>query len=148
MNPLRSAIAVVAGVMLLAFLDRTLEQTLVRAIAETPPTDVESYLAIRNRPLVLGVTLVAHALAATLAGYILAKIAGAHEVRHAMAAAVAVTVTYAIGFASGNLMLPPVWVRVVLLIVTPPALIAGAAVRADARAIQSEGGTSRQEERS
>lgn len=149
MTPLRSAVAVLAAVMLLGFMDQTLERTLVSALADAPPADEGSYLAVRNRPLVLGVTLVAHMFSAALAGYILARIAGAHEVRLAAAAAVAVLVTYAFAFTSGSVMLPPVWVRVALVIVTPPALIAGAFIRAEARSIQSEGAeSSRSEERS
>jgi hypothetical protein len=138
MNPVRSALAVLAGVMLLGFIDQTLERTLVSAIADAPPTDEASYLAVRNRPLVLVVTLVAHGFAAMLAGYILAKIAGAYETRHAIAAAAVLTVAYAFAFLSDNAMLPPVWVRVAILFVTPAALLAGATVRAQARTIQAE----------
>jgi hypothetical protein len=149
MNPLRSALAVLGGAMLLGFMDQTLERTLVSAIAAAPPADDASYMAIRNRPLVLAVTLVTHALAATLAGYILAKIAGAHEVRHAIGTAVALTIVYAVAFASENAMLPPAWVRAAILVITPPALVAGATVRAQARAIQAEqADTPRPEERS
>ena len=148
MNPLRSAIAIVAGVMLLGFMDQTLERTLVSAVADAPPADADAYLAVRNRPMILGITLVTHGLAATLAGYILAKIAGDYEVRHAIAAAVAMTIMYIAAFVSGNVMLPPTWVRAVLLIITPPALIAGATVRAEARVTQTEAGTARPEERS
>jgi hypothetical protein len=133
MNPLRSVVAVLAGMMLLNFIDLTLERIMVNAVADVVPADAAAYVAIRNQPLILAATLVTHALAATLVGYVVAKIAGAHEIRHAVAAAVAVTVTFAMAFASENPMLPPTWVRAVILIVTPPALLGGAAVRAQAR---------------
>src|SRR5687767_856487 len=123
MNPLRSIVAVLAGMMLLNFMDLTLERILVNAVADVVPADEASYVAIRDRPLLLTVTLVSHSLAATLVGYVVAKIAGAHEMRHAVAAAVALTVTFALAFASDNPMLPPPWVRAVIMIVTPPALL-------------------------
>lgn len=134
MNPLRSVVAVLAGMMLLNFMDLTLERILVSAVADVVPTDTASYVAIRNRPLILTATLVSHTLATTLVGYVVAKIAGAHEMRHAVAAAVALTAGFALAFAGDNPMLPPVWVRAVMLIVTPAALLAGASVRAQARA--------------
>lgn len=149
MNPLRTAAAILAGVMLLGFIDQTLERTLVVAIADAPPADEAAYLAVRNRPSVLVITVVTHAFAAALAGYILARIAGAQEVRHAIGASILITILYAWTFATENIMLPPVWVRAAMLIVTPPALVAGAKIRADARSIQSEqAGTPRPEERS
>ena len=144
----RGAAAVLIGAILLGFIDQTLERVLVTALADTPPADEASYLAVRNRPAVLVLTLISHALAATLAGYILAKIAGAWEVRHAIAAAALLVVVYVFAFMSDNVLLPPVWVRAVMLIVTPPALIAGASIRAQARSIQPEAAVARPEERS
>jgi hypothetical protein len=148
MNLGRSAAAVLIGAVILGFIDQTLERVLVSALAATPPTDEASYLAVRNRPVVLAITLITHALAATLAGYILAKIAGLYEVRHAIAAAALLAVLYVFAFMSENVMLPPVWVRLAMLIVTPPALIAGASIRAQARSIQQEAAAVRPEERS
>jgi hypothetical protein len=148
MNLGRSTAAVLVGAILLRFVDQTLERVLVSAIAAAPPIDEASYLAVRNRPMVLAITLITHALAATLAGYILAKIAGAWEVRHATAAAAVLAVAYVFAFMSDNVLLPPVWVRVAMLIVTPPALIAGASIRAQARSIQQEAAAQRPEERS
>ena len=136
----RSAIAVVGGVLILNFMDATLERVLVSAVAQTAPIDQSAYLAVRNRPVVLTVTLVTHALASALAGYIIGKISGAHEVRHAIAAAVVLTAGYAATFFSDNAMLPPAWVRIAMLIVTPPALVAGAHIHAEARAVRAEQG--------
>ncbi len=150
MTVIRSILAILGGVLLLNFMDQTLERVLVQALADASPTDVASYLAIRNQPLVLVFTLVTHAFAAGLAGYILARIAGVHEMRHAAAAAAFLTASYVWAFTmSDNPMLPPVWVRGVLLVVTAPALLGGASVRAQVRSIQSEtGGAVRPEERS
>ena len=148
MTLLRSGAAVIAGALLILFVHGTLEQTLVRAIADGPITSEAAFVAVRNRPVVLVLTIVTLVLASTLAGYIVAKIAGAHEVRHAAGAAVIMTGIYAAAFFGGNVMLPPVWVRVAMVIVTPPALVAGASVRAQARSIQQEAAAPRPEERS
>jgi hypothetical protein len=137
-NPIRSVVAVIGGVLLLNFMGSTLERTLVSVIAQGAPATEAAYLAVRNRPAVLGVTLVTHALASTLAGYIVAKISGAYEVRHAVAVAVLLSAGYASTLMADAPLLPPVWVRVAMLIITTPALIAGAYVRAEARAIQAE----------
>jgi hypothetical protein len=138
-NPLRSLVAIVGGVLLLNFMSSTLQSTLVSVVAQATPADEAAYLAVRNRPAMLGISLVTHVLAATLAGYIIARVSGVHEVRHAMAAAALLAVAYASTFMTENAMLPPAWMRVAMLILTPPALVAGAYVRAEARAIHAEG---------
>jgi hypothetical protein len=148
MNLLRSAAVVIAGALLILLMHGTLEQTLVRALADGPVTNEAAFVAVRNRPVVLTLTIVTLVLAATLAGYLVAKIAGAHEVRHAIGTAVVMTGVYALAFARENVMLPPMWVRVSMLIVTPSALMAGASIRAQARAIQQEAAVQRPEERS
>ncbi len=148
MNVVRSAVAVVAGAILILFMHGTLEQTLVRAIADGPVTSEAAFVAVRNRPFVLALTIVTLALAATLAGYIVAKIAGTHEVRHAIGTAIIMTSVYAYAFTGDSIMLPPAWVRVAMLVVTPPALMAGASIRAQARLIQQEAVVQRPEERS
>ena len=148
MSPMRSILAVLTGVVLVIFVRSVLEQTLVGALADAP-LDESVYLAIRNRPLVLAATLVGHALAATLAGYIVARIAGEREVQHALIAAAVLVAAYAFAFTADNPMLPPTWARIVILLITAPALAAGAAVRAQVRALHAEGaGPSRPEERS
>ena len=130
---MRSLAAVIAAVMLLNFIDATFEQILVNAMAATPPADEKAFLDVRNQSTVLALLLVTHVLAALLVGYILARIAGAHEVRHALSAAAVIAVLYVIAFAADNVRLPPIWVRVAQLLVTPPALVAGAWVRREAR---------------
>jgi hypothetical protein len=146
-NPIRSVVAVGGGVLVLGFMDSTLERTLVSVIAQGGASTETAYLAVRDRPLVLAITLSTHALSSTLAGYIIAKIAGAYEVRHAATAAVLLAAGYASTFMTENPMLPPGWVRAAMLIITPPALIAGAHVRAEARAVQPDRAAAVQEER-
>ena len=135
---LRSITAVVAALMLLNFMDATFAQILVSALGDGPPSDQAAFLAVRNRPVVLASIVVTHVLGALLVGYILGRIAGGREVRHAVAAATVITVVYVVGFVASNPMLPPVWVRVAMLLLTPPALVAGAHIRGEARAIHAE----------
>ena len=135
----RSIAVVVAGLLLLGFIDQTLERTLVLTLAQgVEIKDEAAYLAIRNRPMVLAVTLVTHAFASLLTGYVLAKLAGKSEVQHAAATAALFTVAMIGASATPNVMLPPVWVRLVMMLITPPALIAGAYIRGQARVIREE----------
>ena len=149
LSPVRSIVAVLVALMLLNFMDATFAQLLVSAVGDGAPGNEAAFLAVRNRPFVLVAIVVTHVLAALLVGYILGRIAGTQEVRHGIAAAIVITVVYAIAFVADNAMLPPVWVRAAMLVLTPPALMAGAHIRGEARAIHVEqAGTVRgQEER-
>ena len=138
MSVLRSVAVVAGGVLLLLFMDATLERVLVSAVGQGPPADAAAYLAVRNRPGVLVATVITHALASALAGYVIGKAAGVHEVKHALAAATFMAAAYASTFFSGNPMLPPAWVRLAMLVVTPLALAGGAHVFAEASAVRAE----------
>ena len=135
-NIARSIAIVVAALLLIGFIDQTLERTLVAALAPGVPTDAAGYLAVRNRPGVLAVTVVTHGLASLLTGYVLGRLAGTLEVQHAIATAVIATVAYALASVTPSVMLPPLWARACVLAITPPALIAGAYIRAQARAVR------------
>ena len=136
----RSIAVVVVALLLLGFIDQTLERTLVLAMANAPIADETSYLAIRNRPMVLMIIVITHALAALLTGYVLAKLAGTHEVQHAAAAAAFATLLLVGASMTPNVMVPPVWVRLAMAVITPAGLIAGAYVRGQARLIRAERG--------
>lgn len=133
MNPFRSLVAVIAGVGVISVVVQLLEFTLVNAVAPTPISDMAAYFAILNQPLMLAAKLVYNTLAAILGGYITARIAGTSEVRHGMVAAAAQTAAYAWGFTLGEFAsFTPVWMRLVLVLITGPAMIAGATIRARA----------------
>jgi hypothetical protein len=136
----RSIAVVLAGVLLIAFIDQTLERTLVMAMANAPVQDEQAYLAIRNQLSVLGIMIVTHALAALLTGYVLAKLAGSYEVQHAGVTATFVVLLLLGASASPNVLVPPTWVRLTMAVVTPPAMIAGAYIRGQARMIREERG--------
>jgi hypothetical protein len=134
----RSIAVVIAGLLLLAFIDQTLERTLVMAIAQAPIKDVPEYLAIRDRAGVLAIIIVTHGLAALLTGYVVGRLAGSHEVQHAAATAAFATLLLISASASPNVMVPPAWTRFAMAAITAPALIAGAYVRGQARLIREE----------
>lgn len=136
----RSIVVVLAAMLLLGFIDQTLEQTLVMSLANAPVKDEASYIAVRNRPQVLTALLVTHAIAALLTGYVLAKLAGSHEVQHAAATAALVTLLLVAASVAPNVLIPPLWVRVTMAVITPPALMAGAYIRGQARVIRAEQG--------
>ena len=103
----RSIVVVLAAMLLLGFIDQTLEQTLVMSLADAPVKDEASYVAVRNRPQVLAALLATHVIAALLTGYVLAKLAGSHEVQHAAATAALVTLLLVAASVAPNVLVPP-----------------------------------------
>jgi hypothetical protein len=133
MNPVRSVIAVLGGIGLTSLASEALEFTLVNAAAGGTIADMAGYFAVRNQPAVLGAKLVYNPLAAVLGGYMTAKIAGGRELLHAGVAALAQTAALIWGFTVGEYAeLTPVWMRIALVLVTGPAMVAGASIRARA----------------
>lgn len=137
---LRSVLVVLVALLMMNFIDQLLGGILLQAVAGAPITDQASFDAAFDRPVVAGLVVVTHAMSALLSGYVLAKLAGSHEVQHAVATAVLATVAALAASAAPNMMVPPMWVRVAMMAVTPPALIAGAYVRGQARAVRAEQG--------
>lgn len=82
MNPLRSLLALLVGLGLFRLIVAVLETTLVGAAADGPVTTEAEYLAVRNQPGMLAAALGYNSVAAFLAGYVTAKIAGAQEMRN------------------------------------------------------------------
>ena len=135
-DPLRSALAVIGGVALISLAVEPLEFTLVNAIADEPIKDMAGYFAVRNRPPMLAAKLVYNTLAALLGGYIAAKIAGSEELKHGALAAAVQTTALVWGFTAGEYAsFTPVWMRIALVVLTGPAMLAGAWVRAQAAEI-------------
>jgi hypothetical protein len=134
LNPVRSVIAVLGGMLLLFMLSQILELVLVRTAAAAPLQNIEEYMAVRGRSGVLIGLLVSQVVAALLAGYTTAKVAAVAEMAHAALAAALQTILFTWGFTMGeNASLTPVWMRIAIVLVTAPAMLAGASVRAKAR---------------
>ena len=134
----RSVAVVVVGVLMMNFIDQILGAVLLQAVAGGPITDQASYLAVFERPLVPAVVVATHGLAAVLSGYVMARLAGGHEVQHAAAAAGLAVIMFLAAPAAPNVMIPPMWVRIAMIAMTPPGMIAGAYVRGQARIIREQ----------
>ena len=133
MNPFRSIIAVLGSIGLTSLVSEALEFTLVTAAAGGAIADLAGYFEVRNRPAILAAKLVYNSVAAILGGYITAKVAGSREMLHAGAAAALQTFALIWGFTMGEYAaFTPVWMRVALVLLTGPAMLVGASVRAKA----------------
>ena len=129
----RSIIGVLGGIVIISFLAQLLEVPLVNAFAAGPITDFNGYLTARNQPPIHMAMLAIAAITGVLAGYMVAKIAGQYEIQHAALAALLQTLLLVRGFATEDAAAAlPTWVRVALVLVTVPAMLLGAAVRARA----------------
>lgn len=136
-NPMRSLIGVLGGLLMLFVIGQILELVIVRGAAGASLDNIEQYLAVRSRTGVLIGLLIAQAVAALLAGYMTAKVAGAAELTHAAIAVAIQTALLVWGFTVGeNAGLTPVWMRISTVAVTAPAMFMGASVRAKARVLQ------------
>ncbi len=121
------------GIGLVSIVVETLEFTLVNAVAGGTILDMAGYFAVRNRPVILGAKLVYNTLAAVLGGYMTAKVAGTREMAHAGVAALVQTAALIWGFTAGEYAaFTPAWMRIALVLLTGPAMLAGASIRARA----------------
>jgi hypothetical protein len=94
------------------------------------------YFAARNEPGMLAAKLVYNTVAGLLGGYMTAKIAGFQEMKHAGAAAAVQTAALIWGFTmSEYAAFTPAWMRIALILITGPAMMVGASVRAHAARI-------------
>ena len=136
MNPVRSLLALLVGMGLFRLVVAVLETVLVGAAANGPVASEAAYFAVRNQPAMLAAALGYNSVAALLAGYVIAKIASAHDVMLAGVGAAIQTAALIWGFTAGEYAAyTPVWTRIALVALTGPAMIAGAAVRARAAGI-------------
>jgi hypothetical protein len=133
---IRSIIAVLGGIVVISFLAQLLEIPLVNALATEPIVDMNGYLDARNQPPIHVGLLVIAALTGLLSGYLVAKIAGQYEVQHAAFTALLQTLLLIRGFGDEAATAAlPIWVKVSLVLVTVPAMLLGALVRARAASL-------------
>lgn len=136
MRLLRGIVGVLAGIAVISIVVETLEFTLVSALAAGAIDDMDGYFAVRNQPGVLAAKVVYNTLAAVLGGYVTAKIAGASEMKYASVAASLQTFALIYGMKGSEYgPFTPTWMWVVLILLTGPAILLGAAVRAQAREV-------------
>jgi hypothetical protein len=139
LNPVRVMIAVLGALVLYSGLSQLLEYTLVRSAGGDSVTTIESYLAVLNRPAILATKAAFNVIVAVLVGYIAGKVVGTRELTFVAMAAALETCSLAWGFFTGEYTVLPLWYRVLLLLTTGPALMAGAWVSLQARFALAEG---------
>jgi hypothetical protein len=133
-NPIRSVIAVMGGIAVISLVVEALEFTLVTAVSGGSIADMSGYFAVRNRPTILTAKVAYNTLAAVLGGYVTAKIAGTHELIHSGVAALIQTGALIWGFTAGEYAsFTPAWMRIALVVLTGPAMMAGGMIRARAQ---------------
>ena len=134
----RSILAILGGIGLVSIVSQLLEFTLVGAAAGGQLTGMQQYFEVRNRPSILAAGLVYNTVAAVLGGYMVAKIAGAQEMAHARIAALVQTAALIYGFTVGEFaQFTPGWMRVALIGLMGPAMLAGATIRTRAAAAET-----------
>ncbi len=136
-SPIRSIGAVLGGAVIVRWVGQALEAGLVLVASDVNTLD--GYFEARNRfPILVGVVATS-GIGAVLAGYVAAKIARAAELAHvAFAAAFQVVLSVLEYTTGGNPGMYPFWVQVAVPLVTVPAMLAGAMVRAKARILQEQ----------
>lgn len=133
MDVIRTIVAVLGGIGLLSIVVEVLEFTLVSAVAGAPPTDLTEYFAVRNQPAILAAKLGYNSVGAVLGGYLTARVAGRQEMLHGWMAAIVQTAALIFGFTIGEFAgFTPIWMRVALVVMTGPAMLLGASIRARA----------------
>ena len=138
-NPLRTIGGVLGGLGVISFIIQVMEFSLVMAMSGGRVADMAQYLAIGNQPGILAAKLLYYPVAGVLGGYVVARVALVHEMRHAAAAAAAQTVALIWGFTGGEFAAAtPLWARVALVIMMGPAMMVGAAVRTRAASHSTE----------
>jgi hypothetical protein len=130
---IRSVIAVLGAIVIIFFLSDVLEVPTVALLAPSRPANMDEYMAARVEPSVVAGRAAIGLVTGLLAGYLVAKIAGRSEMRHALVAAALQTLFMLRGFAlDPSAASLPAWTRAVLVMVTALGMIGGAAVRARA----------------
>ena len=133
MDVIRSIIAVLGGIGLLSIVVEVLEFTLVTAVAGGPPTDLPAYFAVRNQPAILAAKVGYNSVGAVLGGYLTARVARGQEMAHGWVAAIVQTAALIYGFTIGEFAaFTPIWMRIALVLLTGPAMLLGASIRARA----------------
>ena len=144
MNPIRSVIAVLAGLALFT----VLSQVMVRALLASVLGDVGTYMNVA--PAWLAIVVGVQGVAGLLAGYMASRIAGTLEWQHGgvLAGLFATLSVWSFAVTPEATQQVPRWMQVATVVVVAGAMLAGAAVRGRAAAVHSEPAVARPGERS
>ena len=127
---IRSLLAVLVGLISITLIVEPIEFALVTLANGGMTTDPYEYFLVRNRPWLLTAKIVYNTAAALAAGYLTAWIAGRAPLSHAAAVALLQVVAFAFAMITPELRSTgPDWMWWVLIVATPLAILAGAALR-------------------
>jgi hypothetical protein len=140
MSLFRAIGAVIIGIFVSYVLAQQLEGVLVRSLADPgQQLTFTQYFALRNTPGVLAARLVVSLFTGVLGGYMAAQLAREDAIRTVAIAAAAMTMMMIWDFTGGEFAWgTPIWMRVALVLVSGPAMMVGAMVRARAAEVGSE----------
>jgi len=133
MNPVQGLLALLVGMGLFRLVVAVLENVLLDATANGPLSSEAEYFTVRNQPAILAAALDYNSAAALLAGYVMTKIAGTRDVMLGGTGAGVQTAALVRRFTDGEYAAyTPAWMRIAFVVLTGPAMVTGAALRARA----------------
>ncbi len=139
MGLIRAALAVVIGILIAYGLPWLLERVLVESMAERNLYTAGDYYMVRNTAGIMTARIAMNFFLSILAGHAAARIAGEDMVRTVAISASALTLLLIGEFTTGEFAWgTPIWMRIVLVAITGPAMVLGAYARAAAAEIHAE----------
>jgi hypothetical protein len=131
MSFVRTVAAVLAGILLAYGLPWLLERVLVESVAGRNLYTAGDYYSVRNTAGIIAARIAMAVFLSILAGHVAARIAREDAVRTVAISAAALSLMMIWEFTGGEFAWgTPVWMRVVLVAITGPAMVLGAYVRA------------------
>jgi hypothetical protein len=128
---IRTVLAIIVGILLAYGLPWVLERVLVESMAGRALYTAGDYYAVRNTAGIIAARLVMAVFVSVLAGHVAARVAREDAVRTVAISAAALSMMLIWEFTGGAFAWgTPIWMRVVLVAVTGPAMVLGAYVRA------------------
>ena len=139
MGLIRAILAVVAGILLAYGLPWLLERVLVESTAGRNLYTAGDYYMVRNTAGIIAARLLMAVFLSVLAGHVAARIAKEDMVRTAAISAAALTLMLISEFTIGEFAWgTPIWMRVAIVVITGPAMVLGAYVRAAVAELRAE----------
>lgn len=139
MGLIRAILAVVAGILLAYGLPWLLERVLVESTAGRNLYTAGDYYLVRNTAGIIAARLLMAVFLSVLAGHVAARIAKEDMVRTVAISAAALTLMLISEFTIGEFAWgTPIWMRVAIVVITGPAMVLGAYVRAAVAELRAE----------
>jgi MFS family permease len=126
MKMLRSALAVVVGLLLISLIVEPLEFVLVRVVSGAAIADQEMYFAVRNQSAILAAKLFYNTAAAIVGGFVAARLARRAPLAHGVVLAAVQTVAFGWALVTPELRrTTPDWMWASLIVLTFAGIVAG-----------------------